>query len=455
MRTRGFLLYIATIILTFIVISSIILPLTMQGEKITVIIVLAILFIVIFYLGYHAYHAYIKPLQMIQRNINAINAQGQLEDISSFNQGVISEINEGLFTIDAAIRTSAKLSKQNNLLYRTAIDNMESGLVFIDEKGYVNLVNQQVYDMLDIPKHALNHTLYYHFFNQEDTINVIQKVFLNEAKVEKVFKTSVLQQQTYFEVIGLPLMNRRHSLKGIIVVIHDITKFKLVEKMRRDFVANVSHELKTPVTSIRGFAETLIDKELKDLETRQAFLEIILKESLRLETLVNELLELSKIEATEQGIEMDYYPFSDITRELYQEVQQQLNSKRLNLEFDVNEDLIIFANKFRLKQALNNLIYNAINYSYDDANILLKAQKYQDYIIIQVKDEGIGIDEEKHERIFERFYRIDKARSRNTGGTGLGLAIVKHIIEAHHGKIKVKSQLGKGTTFTIQLPLKD
>jgi len=222
--------------------------------------------------------------------------------------------------------------------------------------------------------------------------------------------------------------------------------------MRKDFVANVSHELKTPVTSIKGFTETLLDGAMNNQETLEAFLSIILKESDRLQTLIQDLLDLSKIE--QQGFQLNLQKVE--MRSLLEEVMTLLTgkaeAKNIRLEFYCKQSQVFLrGDTDRLKQVFINLIGNAINYTPVEGDVKIILLECEENVRIHVKDSGVGIIEEEIPRIFERFYRVDRARSRHSGGTGLGLAIVKHLIEAHHGNISVRSKVGEGSEFIIEL----
>ena len=224
--------------------------------------------------------------------------------------------------------------------------------------------------------------------------------------------------------------------------------------MRKDFVANVSHELKTPVTSIRGFAETLLDGAQEDPETREHFLQIIFQESKRIQLLIEDLLILSKIEKDEPHITKSKINIDDLIANLLPVFKQQAEQKEIALHFEIKNNLFLQADEEKVKQIILNIFMNAINYTPRKGHVSILIKEINDTILIQLSDTGIGIEKEALPRIFERFYRIDKDRSRETGGTGLGLAIVKHIVEAHQGKIEVKSELGQGSTFSIYLPNK-
>lgn len=258
-------------------------------------------------------------------------------------------------------------------------------------------------------------------------------------------------ERRHFEVYGAPIIGTNDVWKGILLVFHDITELKRLEQMRKDFVANVSHELKTPITSIKGFTETLLDGAMNDKNTLEAFLNIILQESGRLQTLIQDLLDLSKIE--QQGFKLNIQTVDLVMmlNDVITILEGKANEKGISLMLETSgEHIIVEGDLYRLKQIFINLINNAITYTPNGGMVTVKIIENKKTVTAKVKDTGIGINKDEIPRIFERFYRVDKARSRNSGGTGLGLAIVKHLVEAHKGNISVQSQFGKGTEFTIE-----
>ncbi|PTI50226.1 PAS domain-containing sensor histidine kinase, partial [Staphylococcus xylosus] len=235
---------------------------------------------------------------------------------------------------------------------------------------------------------------------------------------------------------------------GMVIVLHDITNLKKLENLRREFVANVSHELKTPITSIKGFAETLLDGAKNDEQTLNEFLKIISKESDRIETLVFDLLDLSHVEQQTE-IETAYMSLSDIAETTIKNMRKIAEDKNITIINEIDSDIVIDANQDKVSQVALNLLSNAISYSKEDSDVIIRVYKDEQKRIMEVQDFGIGISQEEQKHIFERFYRVDKARSRDSGGTGLGLSITKHIMEAHGGRINVYSTVGKGSTFRV------
>jgi two-component system phosphate regulon sensor histidine kinase PhoR len=246
-----------------------------------------------------------------------------------------------------------------------------------------------------------------------------------------------------------------NKIAGVLLVMHDITAIRRLEQVRKDFVANVSHELKTPITSIKGFAETLLDGALEDTETARRFLEIIDREALRLSNLVDELLDLAHLEARKEILERQPVQIPELIREVLAEFEPRVTDGRLSFrtEYPQQQIPMVSGNRARLKQVLVNLVDNAVKYTPAGGEIVFGAQVENQGLKVWVKDTGEGIPAADVGRVFERFYRVDKGRSRRSGGTGLGLAIVKHIIENHGGRVGVESRLGSGSTFYFILPL--
>jgi two-component system phosphate regulon sensor histidine kinase PhoR len=334
---------------------------------------------------------------------------------------------------------------QNRLT--TLIENIESGLLLIDDRGYIIMANRSFKKMFG--NERIIKKRYHEAIAQEEVTDIVEEVFMTEKNVRRQMTIPLHLEQKVFEVSGAPIIGTNDEWKGILVVFHDITELKHLEQMRKDFVANVSHELKTPITSIKGFSETLLDGALSDPEAANMFLDIIWKESGRMETLVADLLDLSKIEQKGLVLNVMSISLNKLLEEVIMTLENRLETKQIDLRIELTEELVIPGDEYRLKQVFLNLITNAILYTPQGGAITIKGCDAGKTVNITISDTGIGIEKTELPRIFERFYRVDKARSRDSGGTGLGLAIVKHIMEAHHGKISVESEVSKGTSFTV------
>lgn len=232
----------------------------------------------------------------------------------------------------------------------------------------------------------------------------------------------------------------------------DISKLEKLERVRSEFLANVSHELRTPIFSIQGFIETLIDGAMDDPKVNREFLQKAYEHSERLNALLNDLIEISRIESGEMRMSFRYFNISEFVGSVVEEMRPKAEKKSLRLLARTGmEEVLVLGDRERLRQVLSNLIDNSIKYTDGGGDIEVGFTELPESVRVYVKDNGSGIGKEHLERIFERFYRVDKDRSRSVGGTGLGLAIVKHIIEAHNGKIEVNSELGKGSEFSFLL----
>ncbi len=274
----------------------------------------------------------------------------------------------------------------------------------------------------------------------------------------QVIKTGAPSKQTIqlaaagsrvFEVHAAPLAEATYT--GAIAILHDITDLERLERVRTDFVANVSHELRTPLTAIRGYAETLLDSGVEG-ETRK-FLEIILNHSIRLNNIASDLLILSELESGRSQPEQDAVPAGEIVDSALRAVESEASARQVRLVRGRVEELSLAGSRRRIEQAMINLLSNAVKFNRPGGSVRVDAEHSREgKACITVSDTGVGIPSEDLSRIFERFYRVDKARSSEVGGTGLGLSIVKHAVERMGGHVRVESQLGKGSTFTVTLP---
>jgi len=254
-----------------------------------------------------------------------------------------------------------------------------------------------------------------------------------------------------FEVNATPIFDN-NVISGCLVVVHDITEIRRLETVRSDFVANASHELKTPLTSIKGFVETLLEGALDDKENNRNFLKIIWDHAERLDSLVNDLLSLSHLESKEIMLKKTNFNLKQQVEGVISGFSSQLKKKDIELKNELPASISLTADKNRIEQVVTNLIDNAIKFNQEKGFVRIFSEEINGKVKITIEDSGIGIPEKDIPRIFERFYRVDKARSRSLGGTGLGLSIVKHIIEIHGGTVGVESVEGLGSKFWFILP---
>ncbi|MBV9007808.1 MAG: PAS domain-containing protein [Verrucomicrobia bacterium] len=283
-----------------------------------------------------------------------------------------------------------------------------------------------------------------------DIAEAVQKT-LREGAVSSL---DITRDDKTFALSAVPMQDNRGALTGAIAILHDITELKQTDRIRRDFVANLSHELRTPLSIFRGNLETLIDDEELSDEERRYIYAVMQRHANRLIRLLQDLLTLSRLESSETRLELKPIDVDAFLRRVARDWSDRIQQKRLLLRVQTASNLPHFAgDEFRLEQVLHNLLDNATNYSPVAGEIVLGAEIRGDRIVLSVRDEGPGIPPADLPRIFERFYRVDKARSRDLGSTGLGLSIVKHIAQLHGGDVHAESDLGKGTTVALSLPV--
>lgn len=340
-----------------------------------------------------------------------------------------------------------------NLQLRSILKSISNGILAIDIEGNILLINDEAKKMINCPKEVMVEGRNISFAIRNDLILKQIMMFMGSKENEK---TIINMEDGRFLRIKLDpvyLQNNKSIVIGSIVNIEDISERVRAENMRKDFVANVSHELKTPLTSISGFAETLKLNENIDKETRNRFLTIIDGEANRLRRLIEDILTLSFIE-NDKKEEKEAINLYSVYRRVEDMLMISARTKNISLNCNADETIKIAANADYVKQIILNLVDNAIKYTPENGDVNVKIFADKDDAVIKVSDTGMGIPKEDQARIFERFYRVDKARSREIGGTGLGLAITKHIAMNLGGTISVESELEKGSTFTVRIPMK-
>ncbi|MFH7320845.1 ATP-binding protein [Desulfurivibrio sp. D14AmB] len=353
--------------------------------------------------------------------------------------------------LDRRLRT---IERQRGQL-QTVFCSMVDGVITVDGPERVVEINQAAADLLGVqPERTKGKNIEVAIRNSA-LKQLIRQTLTGGEPVESDLTLLGPQGREHFcRVQGNRLADLDDRGHGAVVVISDLTRLRRLESLRRDFVANVSHELKTPITSIEGFAETLLDGALEEPEGARRFTGIILQQSRRLHAIVEDLLTLSRIEQEDRRreIPLQELPLLETLQAAVQVCRERAAAREMALALHGPEKLRAWINPALLEQALVNLIDNAIKYSPPGRPITIEARSGEGEIMIMVRDRGPGIPAAALPRLFERFYRVDKARSTRMGGTGLGLAIVKHIVQAHRGRVEVSSEPGQGTVFTIYLP---
>jgi two-component system phosphate regulon sensor histidine kinase PhoR len=447
---QPFITYVAVVVLVMFGMGFILFQIT--TDWVILFLTLASATILFFVFMFQIYEKYMKPIQSATKVAEELVKGNYKARTYESNFGESGKLSNSLNTLARSLQEVTIHEKMQESQLKTVISNMESGLMLIDERGYVHLVNRKFLQLFGGKSKDYVGYLYYDVISQEKIHHAVQEAFLYEQKVKESFTLHLDLEKRFVDIGGAPIFNESKVLKGVVLVFHDITELKRLEQMRKDFVANVSHELKTPITSIRGFAETLLDGAMEDEMTRKQFLTIILDESERIQTLVHDLLDLSKLEKDEMKLQFQLISVTDMIKEILPVIEHQAQLKEINFSYELADAVTMTGDTDRLKQVFINLLNNAMNYTQRNGEVILRVDEAKGAVRIAVSDTGMGITEDAKKRIFERFYRVDKARSRNTGGTGLGLAIVKHIVEAHRGTIQVDSKLNEGSTFLITLP---
>ena len=330
------------------------------------------------------------------------------------------------------------------------LSGMVEGVLVVDRQGRLQLVNRAAQEMLHVDVSATGRP-YLEVIRHPDIASQLAGALRGQPVDSR--ELAILRDP------GRTFVARAAAVAsggggGAVLVLHDISDLRRADQIRRDFVANVSHELRTPLTAIRGYVEALLDEE-PDEDTTRRFLEIIARHSTRMERLVKDLLRLARLDARQEALEMATCDMQQIFEAIVADLAPAIEAKRQQVSIDVAQDACsLQADPAKLHDVVRNLMENAVNYSPDEAEIHVAAARRNKSVVITVADSGPGIPPEDLTRVFERFYRVDKSRSR-PGGTGLGLAIVKHLAELHGGKVAAENRPSGGAMFTITLPIRD
>jgi len=392
----------------------------------------------------------IKPLKRIKEMAKEIatGERNKIEDIKYSNSelgSLVQEYNRLGQELDHKIDS---LMEEKNKL--TAILNsMTEGVIATDKNEKILLMNPKACEMMNVNCDNIEGKNFISTIRDHRFAKYLNKV-LNQNDHYSTEMTFKNPEKIYLEANFQTITDHKDKIIGAVIVLIDVTRLKKLEEMRKDFVANVSHELKTPLTSIKGYADTIVENDIKDYETINKFVGVISKEATRLNLLINDLLDLSKLEA--DYFELKPEELDNILDKPLRILQTEAEKNDIEIikQFDDNLPLVKM-NKSQIENLLINLIDNAIKYNEQGGKIFIRAYEKNNKVYIEVEDTGLGIPQEDQERIFERFYRVDKARSKEVGGTGIGLSIVKHIVKGHESEIDVKSVEGQGTNFKFYL----
>ena len=360
--------------------------------------------------------------------------------------------------MDAQLRNKIEeVSKEKDYL-QTILKGMAEGVLVVDDKNHIIMINDALRILFSLSTEVVDKTPLEFIRNAELEGAIQEAIQDNKSSSFELTLPSFLGKTFEVNVVGiLPSLlegpKEGNRMRGAIAVFHDISRLKELEKVRQDIVANVSHELRTPLTTIKGYTETLLDGALKE-EVAPQFLQVIQKHADRLAKIVEDLLTLSKIESKEFHLKREKLCLSELIDDVLDFEKEALQKKKISVsKNEISSSLVIKGDRNYLEQTLINLLDNAIKYGSERGEIILSVvERNQKEIQFSIRDNGVGIPMEDLPRIFERFYRVDKGRSKELGGTGLGLSIVKHLVQAHGGKVWAESQPEQGSTFYFTIP---
>jgi two-component system phosphate regulon sensor histidine kinase PhoR len=336
----------------------------------------------------------------------------------------------------------------------TILGGMVEGVVAVDREQAIVHLNAAAGRILGVaPERSLGRPIW-EVTRVRQVADAIAATLAGAREVTEEVALEVGSQERIVQLHGARLENGEGGRVGAVLVLHDVTELRRLERIRRDFVANVSHELKTPITAIRGLVDTIIDDDEMPTSVRTEFLRKAQNQAIRLSLLVTDLLTLARLESADGIVEPERLDVREIVGRSVANFRPAAEVRSLSLETQVPEEpVMVQGDPEALELLVNNLLDNAVKYSRDGGRVSVRLVAADATARLEVEDDGVGISPEHHDRIFERFYRVDQARSRELGGTGLGLSIVKHICKAHHGSVSVRSTLGVGSTFEVTVPL--
>ena len=408
-------------------------------------------------LTYIAVGRIIRPLQMLTRAVKAVEHGdfGFTADVASRDEigtlaSAFNAMTRDLATRIRELQQSRQELTENTQLLQTVLGSMVEGVFVIGSKQEIAYVNSAAGHLLNVPVHSATGRPIWEVVREPHVLELLRKLF-DQAGAQRI-EFELIRTGRIVSLFASPLPGQPSP--GAVLVLYDITELRRLERVRRDFVSNVSHELKTPLTAVRACAETLLDGALEDMEHNRRFVQQIDEQASRLEALIQDLMRLAKIESAQDVFEVQPVSLYSAVGQCLETRQSIAEAKGLTLVTQPPpNDIVVLADEEGLNTILDNLVDNAINYTGTNGRIAVRWTIEDDEARLDVIDTGIGVPLDQQERIFERFYRVDKARSRELGGTGLGLSIVKHLVNVFGGSVSVESEYGKGSTFTVRLPL--
>lgn len=337
--------------------------------------------------------------------------------------------------------------------FTSILDQFSTGVLSVNEDGHVVYVNSRARELLDIGRKDVTDKLVSEITRVEDVQDSIRTCLDSGEPDQTKGRRVEPDQDLILKIETSPLHSGTDELTGAVASVHDITELQRLRTVRQDFVANVSHELKTPITAIQGYIETLAGEQTMEAETRDRFIRKIRDQTRRMSNMIEDLLTISRLEFEENEYDTRRINMVEPVQEAWKTLEPRAEKKNLSLEAMLPEKPVyVDGHSVAIRQLTSNLLENALKYTPDGGKVTVRIEENDHFGILRVSDTGVGIEPRKQERIFERFYRVDDARTRESGGTGLGLAIVKHLTQALDGNITVDSTPGQGSTFQVKIP---
>lgn len=416
---------------------------------------LIILFISATVVSYNVASSLTSPLEQITRVARRITDLDYDARVHLKRKDEVGHLATAINAMADSLQAQLKTIRDNEDLLQSVLDNMTGGILMINADEEIALLNRAAEKMLDVSNSEMVGHSYKELKRHYELTRLLEEGVSRREPIHE--ERSIYNPRERIVRMDAVPMVQDGSYRGMLFLLQEVTEIRRLERMRSEFVANVSHELKTPVAAVKGFTETLLGG-VEDEKTVRSFLQIIYDENERLNRLIGDILELSQIESKRVQLDCSPVHLIEFFDSVLGTISKVAEKKNISLSAEVPEELFIEADEDKLRQIFMNLLSNAINYTHEGGSVkvsvdsLLKPDGSEN-VQFMVTDTGMGIPKKDLPRIFERFYRVDKARSRSSGGTGLGLSIVKHLVDLHHGVISVKSELGIGSSFIIELPL--
>ncbi|MBR5793906.1 MAG: HAMP domain-containing protein [Anaerotignum sp.] len=412
----------------------------------TIVIAVALALLLAAIMGYVFAQTLTGPILALTKGAKSLAEGDMSQSLKVRSTDEIGQLTSSFnYMAEELAKNMSEISREKNRL-EILLHNMSDGVISFDKDGDLMLANAAAANMLDVEEMNMTFT---EFIRKYDINSGVYLDMGNEPSKKVTFPVG----KQFINANFSPYYDKKGEIEGLVVVLQDITEQKKLDDMRKEFVANVSHELRTPLTTVKSYTETLLDGAMEEEELAKEFLTIINSEADRMAFLVRDLLQLTRFDNKQVRLDMTEIEMNDFLSMTVRQNRIHAEAKNQQLSFEPYEHMVVVhGDRDRVGQVVNNIVTNAIKYSLEQATIRIFITEDETFFKINVKDTGMGISREDLPRIFERFYRVDKARSRAMGGTGLGLAIAKEIMESHGGRLTAESEYGKGTTMTMWFP---